>query len=95
MMNCLVKIKDAQSERLQKIAAETGMTRDVLLEEALELLFQQADREKARQEEQDFLRQLEAKDDGLLQVKTRPPFRKEDFTITNEVPVETPILRRF
>lgn len=94
-MSNLVEIKDSQSERLNRIAAETGIMPDVLLEEALELLFQQTDREKARQEEQDFLRQLEAEDDGSLQVKTRPPFRKEDFTITHEVPVETPILRRF
>ncbi|MCW3100846.1 MAG: hypothetical protein JWL77_6464 [Chthonomonadaceae bacterium] len=47
--------------------------------------------DKARQEEQAFLRQLEAEDDGSLQVKTRPPFKEEDFTITHEVPVETPV----
>jgi len=93
-MSSLVEIKDSQSERLHRIAAETGVRPDVLLEEALELLFQQADREKARQEEEAFLRQLEEEDNGSLQVKTRPPLKKEEFTITHEVLVDTPILRR-
>jgi hypothetical protein len=86
-----VKCKDSQSERPQKIASETGVMPTLLVEEALELLFQQADRERARQEEQVYLKQLEAEDDSSLNVQTRPPFRKGDFTITHEVPVETPM----
>ena len=88
-MSSLVKIKDSQSERLRKIANETGVRPDLLLEEALELLFQQTDREKMKQEELAYLRQLEAEDDGSLKVQTRPPFRKGGFTITHGIPVET------
>ena len=88
-MSSLIEIKDSQSERLQRIASETGVMPDVLLEEALELLFQQTDREKIRQEEEVYLKQLEAEDDGLLQVRTRPPFQKKHLTILHSVPVET------
>ena len=87
-MSSLVEIKDSQSERLQKIASETGVRPEELLEEALELLFQQTDREQIKQEELAYLRQLEAEDDGSLKVQTRPPFRKGTFTITHGLPVE-------
>jgi predicted transcriptional regulator len=93
-MSSLVEIKDSQSERLQKIASDTGVMPNVLLEEALELLFQQTDREKIRQEELAYLSQLEAEDDGSLRVQTRPPFKKEGLTITHSVPVETATPRR-
>lgn len=87
-MSSLVEIKDNQAERLQKISAETGVRLDALVEEALELLFLKADRDKVEQEERDYLRQLEAEDDGSLQVKTRSPFRKTEIKVTHVIPVE-------
>ena len=50
-MSSLVEIKDSQSARLEKIAFEKGVTPNALLEEALELLFQQTEREKISREE--------------------------------------------
>ena len=94
VMSSLVEIKDSQSERLQRIASETGVTSNVLLEEALELLFQQADRLKSRQEELDFLRQLETEDDGSLQIRARSPFNIDEVTITHAVPVDPASVRR-
>ena len=83
-----MEIKASQSERLQKIASERGVTPNTLLEAALELLFQQADREKALQEEQAFLRQLEAENTKSLSVRTRQPFKMEEIVITHTVPVD-------
>jgi hypothetical protein len=94
VMSSLIEIKDSQSERLQKIAAETGIMPNALVEEALELLFQQTDRDKMKQEELAYLRRLEAEDDGSIQVQIRPPFKKEGLTITHAVPLETVTLRR-
>src|SRR5579862_6255184 len=94
-MSSLIEIKDSQSERLQKIASEKGVMPNVLLEEALELLFQQADMEKGLQDEQAFLTQLEGEDDGSFEVQTRSPFNMDGLTITHSVPVNAATLRRF
>ena len=93
-MSSLVEIKDSQSERLQRIASDTGVMPNVLLEKALDLLFQQADKERVRQEEQAYLTQLETEDDGSLRPQTRQPFKKEGLTITHSVPVEPATPRR-
>ena len=94
-MSSLIEIKDCQSERLQKIASEKGVMAGVLIEEALELLFQQTEREKGIQDEMTFLTQLEAEDDGSLEVQTRLPFKMDGLTVTHSVPVEAATLRRF
>ena len=93
-MSSLVEINDSQSERLQRIAAEKGVRPNELLEEALELLFLQADREKVNEEEQAFLRQLEAEGHGLPRVRTRPPFDKDAVTNTHSVPIDAEALCR-
>lgn len=86
-MSSLVEIQDSQSERLKKIAADKGVTPNALLEEALELLFQQAEREKIGREEQAFLKQLEAENGASFPIRTRPPFNKDEITITHTVPI--------
>ena len=93
-MSCLMEIKDSQSERLLRIASEKGVMPDVLLEEALELLFQQADRENAMQEELAFLKRLKTECEDSPWVHTRPPFDTEAVTITHVVPVDAAMLHR-
>ena len=93
-MSSLVEIKDSQSARLEKIAFEKGVTPNALLEEALELLFQQTEREKISREEQAFLKQLEAENGAAFSIQTRPPFNREEITITHTVPIDPATLRR-
>ena len=94
-MGSMIEIKENQSARLQQIASEKGVTPNALLEEALELLFQQADREQAAREEQAFLSQLQAEGNVSTSARTRPPFRNEEITITHKVPADPTTLRQF
>lgn len=87
-MSSIIEINANQSARLQQMASEKGVTPDVLLEEALEPLFQQADREQAGREEQAFLHQLQAEGNVSTLRRTRPPFNTEEITITHAVPVD-------
>jgi hypothetical protein len=94
-MSSLIEIKDSQSERLRKIASDRGVMPDVLMEEALELFFQQADRENGVLDVRAFLKQLQEVDDGSLEVHTRPPFKLDRLTVTHSVPAGASTLRRF
>ena len=87
-MGSNIEINASQSVRLQQMASEKGVTPDVLLEEALELLFQQADRKQAAREEQAFLHQLQAEGNVSVSARTRPPFNTEEITITHTVTVD-------
>jgi predicted transcriptional regulator len=93
-MSSMIEIKDSHSERMQRIASEKGVMPDVLIEEALELPFQQADIEAGLKDERTFLNHLEAEDDGSFEVQTRSPFNSDLLTITHSVPIEAAILHR-
>ena len=80
--------------RLQHIALNEGVTPNALLERALELLFQQADREQVAREEQALLRKLQAEGNVSPSVRTRPPFKPDEITITHTVPVDPAALRQ-
>jgi len=93
-MSSIVEIKESQSARLQQIASEKGVTTDALLEQALELLFQRADREQAAREEQALLRQLQAEGNISALARTRPPFNPDEITITHTVSVDPDAFQR-
>ena len=92
-MGSMVEIQEGQSARLQQIASEKGIDPNALVEEALNLLFQQADREQAAQEEQAFLTRLQA--EGNVSVaRTRLPFNMDNVTVTHRVSVDPATLRQ-
>ena len=92
-MSSLIEINDSQSERLNKIASEKGVMPNLLIEEALELLFQQTERELGLRAERAYLSELEAEGDGSLEIQTRAPFKRGEFKITHSVPVKADALR--
>jgi hypothetical protein len=44
-------------------------------------------------DERAFLTQLEAEDVGSLEIRTRPPFKNGDFTVSHSVPLKTQALQ--
>lgn len=84
-LGSLVEIKESQSARLQQIAAEKGVTPNALLEQALELLFQQEDREQVAHEEQALLRQLQAEGQISSSARKRSPFHPDEIILTHTI----------
>lgn len=93
-MSNLVELKDSQLKRLQSISIEKGVAPNILLENALDLLFQQTDRERICDEELAFLRQLESETDLASLTKTRLPFKKEEIEITQAILMDPVDLHR-
>jgi hypothetical protein len=94
-----VQVADYRAKRLEQLAAERGVTENALIEEALDLLFReqerQAAREEALREDWEQLRQLEA-ELGPIPPSSRPVLKinPEDIVPFAGTPIDPDRIRR-
>ena len=93
----VVRLSDERARRLGQLAADKGVTEDALIEEALDLLFQEQeeaiDIDAAIQADVELLRQLEA-ELGPSTARIVPPLDPADIVVTHAVPIRPELVRR-
>ncbi len=92
-----VQIADYRAKRLEQLAAARGVTEDALIEEALELLFREQERQAAREaalrEDWELLQQLEA-ELGPLPSHPKLKIDLDDAAVIVGTPIDPARIRR-
>ena len=93
-MHRMVEIDSAHAERLHRLAEARGIDEDVLIGEALELLFHQRERQEAIDDDLRVWQEMESEPDDVRSYMTAPKRNPNDYVVTHAIPVVAHELHR-